>query len=159
MAMHHLNDAIMRNPDVIQSALHPYTEACSFMRMDVERQVARIKNGRRKPRLYLPFAVYVIDAEAGAPVLINTNTAGGEPIGVEHAVRLARERRDDTGRSFCSCEQGKRTWSVARLWCTRSSCQQRRFWLLERFSERTLNASSRARVARDAASPPRGSAN
>lgn len=66
------------------------------MRMDVERQVARIKNGRRKPRLYLPFAVYVIDAEAGAPVLINTNTAGGEPIGVEHAVRLARERRDDT---------------------------------------------------------------
>ena len=94
-AIHRLNDAVVRDPDLMQSALSPYTGACSFMRMDVERHVARIKFARPKPRLYLPFAVYIMDAETGTPILINTNTAGGEPVGMEHVVRLARHQRND----------------------------------------------------------------
>ncbi|CAE8693997.1 unnamed protein product, partial [Polarella glacialis] len=62
---------------------------------DVERHIARVKAAKPKPRLYIPYTVYIFDVETKKPVCVNMNTAGGEPVAMEHAVRLARLWRDD----------------------------------------------------------------
>lgn len=91
----HIHDVVMTNSDVLEKALAPFTQNCAYMKMDLERHLERIRSTRPKPRLYLPFAVYIMDRETGQPICINTNTAGGEPVGVKAAVELAREKRYD----------------------------------------------------------------